>query len=146
MKTGVFLAALLASAAALAQPQPQLPLVQLTAGMHVVRAELAADFSTRMQGLMYRESLAPNAGMLFVFDEVTTHCMWMKNTLIPLSVAFLDEGGAIVSISDMQPQSEQTHCAKKPALYALEMTKGWFAQRGIKAGMKIGGLEKISRR
>jgi len=146
VKTGVFLAALLASAAALAQPQPQLPLVQLTAGMHVVRAELAADFSTRMQGLMYRESLAPNAGMLFVFDEVTTHCMWMKNTLIPLSVAFLDEGGAIVSISDMQPQSEQTHCAKKPALYALEMTKGWFAQRGIKAGMKIGGLEKISRR
>jgi len=146
MRFPAFLAALAASAAALAQPQPQLPTVQLTAGMHVVRAELAADFSTRMQGLMYRESLGPNAGMLFIFDETTTHCMWMKNTLIPLSVAFMDERGTIVSISDMQPQSEQTHCAAKPALYALEMTKGWFAQRGIKAGMKIGGLEKISRR
>ena len=146
MRFPAFLAALAAAGAALAQPQPQLPLVQLTAGMHVVRAELAADFSTRMQGLMYRESLGPNAGMLFIFDETTTHCMWMKNTLIPLSVAFIDERGTIVSISDMQPHSEQTHCAAKPALYALEMTKGWFAQRGIKAGMKIGGLEKISRR
>ena len=146
MKNLVLAAALAAAVPALAQPQPQLPTVQLTAGMHVVRAELAADFSSRMQGLMYRESLGPNAGMVFVFDEVATHCMWMKNTLIPLSVAFIDERGTIVSISDMQPQSEQTHCAAKPALYALEMTKGWFAQRGIKAGMKIGGLEKISRR
>jgi uncharacterized membrane protein (UPF0127 family) len=72
--------------------------------------------------------------------------MWMKNTLIPLSVAFVDQAGTIVSISDMQPQSEQSHCASKPALFALEMTKGWFAQRGIKPGMKLGGLERFAGR
>jgi uncharacterized membrane protein (UPF0127 family) len=121
----------------------QLPVVQLTAGMHVVRAEVAADFTTRAQGLMYRKSLPANAGMLFVFDEVSIHCMWMKNTYVPLSVAFVDEAGAIVSISDMEPHSEQTHCAAKPARYALEMNRGWFAQRGIRAGMKLGGLEKL---
>ena len=142
----VFLAALLLQAAlAYAQAQPQLPTTQLTAGMHLVRAEVAADFTTRMQGLMYRESLGPNAGMLFVFDEVSAHCMWMKNTLIPLSVAFVDAGGTIVSISDMQPKSEQSHCAAKPALFALEMTKGWFAQRGIKPGTKLGGLERFGK-
>jgi uncharacterized membrane protein (UPF0127 family) len=124
----------------------QLPVVQLTAGMHVVRAEVAADFTTRMQGLMHRESLAPNAGMLFVFDESATHCMWMKNTPIPLSVAFVDAGGTIVNIADMQPHSEQSHCASAPALFALEMTRGWFAQRGVKAGMKLGGLERFAPR
>ena len=124
----------------------QLPVVQLTAGMHVVRAEVAADFTTRMQGLMHRESLAPNAGMLFVFDESATHCMWMKNTLIPLSVAFVDAGGTILNIADMQPHSEQSHCASAPALFALEMTRGWFAQRGVKAGMKLGGLERFAPR
>jgi uncharacterized membrane protein (UPF0127 family) len=124
----------------------QLPVVQLTAGMHVVRAEVAADFTTRMQGLMHRESLAPNAGMLFVFDESATHCMWMKNTLIPLSVAFLDASGAIINIADMQPHSEQTHCAAAPAVFALEMTRGWFAQRGVKAGMRLGGLERFAAR
>jgi len=121
----------------------QLPVIQLSAGMHLVRAEVAADFATRMQGLMHRESLAPNAGMLFVFDEAATQCMWMKNTLIPLSVAFIDASGTIVNIADMQPQSEQSHCASAPALFALEMTRGWFAQRGVKAGMKLGGLERL---
>ena len=121
----------------------QLPIVQLTAGMHLVRAEVAADFPTRMQGLMHRESLAPNGGMLFVFDEAAAHCMWMKNTLIPLSVAFVDANGTIINIADMQPHSEQPHCASAPALFALEMTRGWFAQRGVKAGMKLGGLERL---
>jgi hypothetical protein len=129
-----------------AQSPAGLPVVKLTAGMHVVRAELAADFTTRMQGLMYRESLAPNAGMLFVFDEVSVHCMWMKNTLIPLSVAFIDAGGAIVNIADMQPHSEQSHCAARPALFALEMAQGWFAQRGIKTGTRLGGLERFQAR
>ena len=133
-----FLLPLLAIAApALAQ---ELPVVQLKAGMHLIRAEVAADFSTRGRGLMFRKSLAPNGGMLFVFDDAAVHCMWMKNTYIPLSVAFLDEKGTIINIADMQPHSEQSHCATRPALYALEMDRGWFAQRGIKAGARLGGI------
>jgi uncharacterized membrane protein (UPF0127 family) len=81
--------------------------------------------------------------MLFIFDESAVHCMWMKNTYIPLSVAFLDEDGAILNIADMQPHSERSHCAAKPARYALEMTRGWFAERGIKPGTKLRGLERL---
>ncbi len=124
-------------APALAQP---LPTVQLSAGMHLVRAEVAADFATRARGLMHRESLGANTGMLFVFEQPEIQCMWMKNTLIPLSVAFLDERGAIINIADMEPHSERTHCAARPASYALEMNRGWFAVRGIKPGMRLGGI------
>jgi uncharacterized protein len=124
-------------AAALAQ---SLPVTELRAGMHLIRAEVAADFGTRARGLMHRKGLAPNAGMLFVFDAPGEQCMWMKNTYIPLSVAFLDAQGTIINIADMQPHNEQTHCAARPALYALEMTQGWFAERGIKPGVKVGGL------
>ena len=139
------IAAALAAAPAAAQ-QPPLPAVQLSAGMHLIHAELAADPGSRMQGLMYRKALGPNAGMLFIFDEAATHCMWMKNTLIPLSVAFIDERGTIVNIADMQPQTEQSHCASKAVPFALEMTRGWFAERGIKPGAKLGGLEKFAAR
>ena len=121
----------------------ELPVIELGAGMHVIRAEVADDMATRTQGLMFRKTMAQNSGMVFVFDAETQHCMWMKNTLIPLSVAFIDRAGAIVSIHDMQPESEQTHCAAAPARYALEMNKGWFAQRGIKPGAKLRGLEKL---
>lgn len=138
----LFLFLSLFAGAALAQ---QLPVVELKAGMHLIRAEVAADFSTRAQGLMHRKSLAPNAGMLFIFDAAAPHCMWMKNTYIPLSVAFLDESGTIINIADMEPHSEQSHCATRPALYALEMTQGWFAQRGIKAGTKLGGVLEASK-
>jgi uncharacterized protein len=133
---------LLTTAPALAQ---QLPVIQLKAGMHLIRAEVAADYATRGRGLMHRKSLAPNAGMLFIFDGAAIHCMWMKNTYIPLSVAFLDAEGTIINIADMQPHNEQSHCATRPALYALEMEKGWFAQRGIKAGLKLGGLSTAPR-
>jgi hypothetical protein len=132
-----FLVLMLAAAPALAQP---LPVVQLNAGMHVIRAEVAADFAARAQGLMHRKSLAANAGMLFVFDEEGMHCMWMKNTLIPLSVAFLDGRGTILNIADMEPHSEASHCAARPARYALEMNRGWFAARGIKPGTRLGGV------
>ena len=142
MKRVIALLALAFASAASAE----LPVIQLKAGMHLVRAEVAADFTDRMQGLLHRDSLAPNAGMLFVFDENATHCMWMKNTLIPLSVAFIDERGTIVNIADMEPHSEQSHCASAPALFALEMTRGWFAQRGIKPGTKLGGLERFTPR
>ena len=134
------LALLLAAQPALAQ---QLPVVQLKAGMHLIRAELAADFSTRGRGLMHRKSLAPNAGMLFIFDGPAIHCMWMKNTYIPLSVAFLDDKGEIINIADMQPHSEQSHCAARPARYALEMDRGWFAGRGIKPGSRVGGIPGV---
>ena len=120
--------------------QAQLPVVDLSAGMHRIRAELADTFASRMQGLMHRAALAPNAGMLFVFDDNSLHCMWMKNTLIPLSVAFIDEAGAVVNIADMRPHDEQSHCAARPVRYALEMERGWFARRGIKPGAKLRGL------
>jgi uncharacterized protein len=131
---------LLAVLPAIVQAQP---VVQLSAGMHLIRAEVAADMATRSRGLMFRKSLAPNAGMVFVFDDASLHCMWMKNTYIPLSVAFLDEQGTIINIEDMAPQTEDTHCAKKPARYALEMDRGWFASRGIKPGTRLGGMEKL---
>jgi hypothetical protein len=133
----------LVPAAALAQ-QPRLPVIELSAGMHRIHAELADSFSTRMQGLMRRPELAQNDGMLFVFDEDAAHCMWMKNTLIPLSVAFLDAAGSVINVADMKPQTEQTHCAARPARFALEMNLGWFAQRGLKAGATLRGLERWS--
>jgi uncharacterized membrane protein (UPF0127 family) len=138
----LLVAAMLAAVPALAQ---QLPVVQLRAGMHLIRAEVAADYETRGRGLMYRKTLAPNSGMLFVFDAPALQCMWMKNTDLPLSVAFLDAQGAVINIEDMQPHTEDSHCAKRPALYALEMEQGWFARRGIKAGMKLDGLSTGSR-
>jgi len=135
-----FLLFMLAASPALAQA-PQT--VQLSAGMHLIRAEVAADMATRSRGLMFRKSLAQNAGMVFVFDEASQHCMWMKNTLIPLSVAFLDDNGTIINIENMAPQTEDTHCAARPARYALEMDRGWFAARGVKPGTKLGGMEKL---
>ena len=133
------LAMLLALAAGAAGAQA-VPVVQLQAGMHLIRAEVAADFASRAQGLMYRSAMPSNAGMLFIFDEASAQCMWMKNTLIPLSVAFIDEHGAVINIEDMAPQTEDSHCARKPARYALEMNRGWFAARGIKPGSRIGGI------
>ena len=124
-------------------PAQQVPVVQLNAGMHLIRAEVAADYASRMTGLMHRASMPSNAGMLFIFDEATTHCMWMKNTLLPLSVAFIDERGTIVNVEDMEPQTEDSHCASRPARYALEMNRGWFAARGIKPGSRIGGIPGI---
>lgn len=119
-----------------------LPRIQLNAGIHLIDAEVAASFASRAQGLMYRKVLGGNEGMLFVFPGDEPLCMWMRNTYVPLSVAFMDRNGVILNIEDMQPQSDDTHCAVAPARYALEMNQGWFAKRGVKAGMKIGGIEK----
>ena len=101
--------------------------------------------ASRATGLMLRTALPPNGGMLFVFEDVAVHCMWMRNTLLPLSVAFLDEHGAIINIADMQPRTEDSHCAARPARYALEMAQGWFAERGIRAGIRLRGLEKLGK-
>lgn len=129
--------ALLGAAPAAAQT---LPTTRLSAGIHVITAEVAASDPARMRGLMFREKLAPNAGMLFIFDDRVVQCMWMRNTLIPLSVAFIDDDGRIVNIEDMQPRTETSHCATQPVRFALEMELGWFARRGLKAGSRITGL------
>lgn len=123
----------------------QMPRIDLTLGMYRIDAEVAADQSNRMQGLMHRRQMAPQQGMLFVFTELNRHCMWMRNTFLPLSVAFLDEAGEIINIEDMAPQSENNHCAARPARYALEMNQGWFAQKGFKPGARLQGLDKATR-
>ncbi len=137
------LAGLFLAAGALAQSA--LPTIELNAGFHRIEAEVAADLASRQTGLMQRRAMPPHHGMLFVFPQENTHCMWMRNTLLPLSVAFLDAEGTIINIEDMQPQTEDNHCARRPARYALEMNLGWFAQRGLKAGNKLGGIERAPR-
>lgn len=124
--------------------QPGLPTIKLNAGIHVIQTEVASTVGTRAQGLMQRKAMAQGAGMLFVFDETAVQCMWMKSTLIPLSVAFIDERGDIVNIADMQPLDETSHCASRPVRYALEMNQGWFKKRGIAPGTQIQGLERFS--
>lgn len=137
------LAGLTLSAAA--QAQTAMPLMELSAGFHRIEAEVAATDQNRQLGLMNRKAMPTQRGMLFVFTQDNTHCMWMRNTLLPLSVAFMDGDGKIINIEDMQPQTEDNHCARRPARYALEMNLGWFAQRGIKPGVKLGGLDKAPR-
>lgn len=124
------------------QAQTRLPTMDFSVGFHRVEAEVAATQEQRMVGLMHRTSMPQQHGMLFVFGELGRHCMWMRNTLLPLSVAFLDAKGVIINIEDMQPRTEDNHCAAKEARYALEMNLGWFASRGIKPGVAIGGIEK----
>ncbi|MFZ4536522.1 DUF192 domain-containing protein [Propionivibrio sp.] len=122
-----------------------MPRMELTAGFHRIEAEVAADQESRMRGLMQRRSMPANQGMLFVFTQSARHCMWMRNTYLPLSVAFLDEEGHILNIEDMKPQSETNHCAAAPARFALEMNLGWFSGKGLKPGLRIGGIEKSPR-
>jgi uncharacterized membrane protein (UPF0127 family) len=123
-----------------AQNGPQkLPTTQLTAGMHLIRAEVADEEGERQIGLMHRPSMPANDGMIFVFERAEVQCFWMRNTLLPLSVAFLDDRGAIVNIEDMKPQTDDSHCSKKPVRFVLEMNKGWFDKRGLKAGSVISG-------
>lgn len=144
MKTRQILTPLLLAAGLLlgTAARAEMPRMELTAGFHRIEAEVAANQDDRMQGLMQRSRLGAGQGMLFVFTMQQRHCMWMKNTLLPLSVAFLDEEGRIINIRDMQPQTEDNHCADAPARYALEMNQGWFATRGIKPGMKISGVQR----
>jgi uncharacterized membrane protein (UPF0127 family) len=124
-----------------AQTVVSLPVKQLTVGMHVIRAEVASNYETRARGLMYRKELAPNAGMLFVFPHPAVQCFWMRNTLIPLSIAFIADDGLIIDIIDMTPMTENSHCSSSAVRLALEMEQGWFAKRGITIGKKIGGLQ-----
>ena len=110
---------------------------------HEIRAELAHTESSRRQGLMHRERLAPDGGMIFIYPVPEVTAMWMKNTRIPLSVAFIDAGGRILNIEDMEPFTEDAHASRGPAAYSLEVNKGWFARRGIRAGDRVEGLKNL---
>jgi uncharacterized membrane protein (UPF0127 family) len=127
-------AALIAASVAFAE----LPILELSAGIHLIRAEAASTFETRAQGLMFRKHLGPNEGMFFVFPQSELHCMWMKNTLIPLSVAFIDKNGVILEIHDMKALDETiTRSDSDQVAYALETNLHWFALNGVKPGDKI---------
>ncbi len=136
------LCALFAASTVSAQTAP-MPRAELTAGFHRIEAEVAANQADRSQGLMHRRAMAPNQGMIFVFPQTAAHCFWMKNTPLPLSIAFLDEKGKIISIDEMAPETEDNHCPAEPARFALEMNAGWFKTKGLKPGSVIGGIEKL---
>ncbi len=133
--------ALAASFAGYAQDAPQMTLerVQLSAGMHRMDVQVAATPDQRQTGLMFRKDMPQHEGMVFVFEQATQQCFWMKNTLLPLSAAFVDDDGTIVNIKDMAPLSLESHCSAKPVRYVLEMNQGWFAKKGIKAGTRLQG-------
>ena len=112
---------------------------QLSAGMHLIDAQVAQTAQQRQIGLMYRREMPQHEGMLFVFEQPATQCFWMKNTLLPLTAAFVADDGTIVNLADMKPQTEDSHCSAKPVRYVLEMNQGWFAKKNLKAGAKLGG-------
>jgi uncharacterized membrane protein (UPF0127 family) len=120
----------------------EIPTIHLKVSGHTLSAEVAYKKESRIRGLMYRSFMDKNSGMLFVFPETARHSMWMINTYIPLSIAFLDKNGIILNIIDMSPHTRTKHTAASEAKYALEMNLGWFSAKNIKAGKKITGLEK----
>ena len=120
-------------------PQPRLRTIELTAGLHIIKAELAITPDQQATGMMFRREMATHEGMLFVNDDLGLRCFWMRNTLLPLTIAFLADDGTIVNLADMQPLSEQSHCSVRPVRYALEMNLGWFAKRGLKPGARLQG-------
>ncbi|MGH8796818.1 MAG: DUF192 domain-containing protein [Caldimonas sp.] len=123
-----------------AQTGPQkLSAIRLNAGIHNIQAELAQTAEEREIGLMFRTAMGMNEGMLFAFEQPGQQCFWMKNTLLPLSVAFVADDGTIVNIDDMKPQTLDSHCSKKQVRFVLEMNQGWFAKHGIKAGARLSG-------
>ena len=121
------------------QAQTNLPRAKLTAGMHMLDVQLAQTLQERQIGLMFRKEMPQHEGMLFVFEQPATQCFWMRNTLIPLTAAFVADDGTIVNLADMKPLSDDSHCSTKPVRFVLEMNQGWFAKRNIAAGYKLGG-------
>ncbi len=132
----------LAGQLALAQETPQtgLPRIKLSAGMHQITAQVAQTPEQRQIGLMFRKDMPQVEGMLFVFEQANQQCFWMKNTLLPLTAAFVDDDGTIVNLADMKPQTTDSHCSAKPVRFVLEMNQGWFDKKGVKAGARLSGL------
>lgn len=123
----------------LPQPQMQLPRVKILAGMHQIDAQVAQTPEQHQTGLMFRREMPQHEGMLFVFEQATQQCFWMKNTLLPLTAAFVADDGTIVNLADMQPQTADSHCSVKPVRFVLEMNLGWFSKKNIKAGYRLSG-------
>jgi len=136
-------ASLLASplwAHAQGEPQMNLQRVKLHAGMYEIDAQVALQPVEREIGLMFRESMPQQEGMLFVFEQPATQCFWMKNTILPLTAAFVADDGRIVNLADMAPQTTNSHCSTEPVRYVLEMNQGWFARKNIKGGFRLTGV------
>lgn len=121
------------------QPQLNLPRMSLAAGMHLIDAQVAQTPEQRQIGLMHRREMPATEGMLFVFEQPATQCFWMKNTLLPLTAAFVADDGRVVNLADMKPQTTDSHCSAEPVRFVLEMNQGWFAKRGVKAGSRLSG-------
>jgi hypothetical protein len=137
----ILLAALATSLTALAQDAPQLtlPRTKLSAGMFQIDTQLATTPEQQQKGLMFRKEMPQHEGMLFIFEQPSQQCFWMKNTLLPLTAAFVADDGTIVNLADMKPQTLDSHCSTKPVRFVLEMNLGWFAKKGLKAGSRLSG-------
>ena len=137
---GVFaLLFLLMGTCAAQSPQTDLPRTVLSVGIHQIQTQIARTPEQHATGLMFRTEMPQQEGMLFEFTAPSQQCFWMKNTLIPLTAAFVDDDGTIVNLKDMQPQTTVSHCSAKPVRFVLEVNQGWFAKRGLKAGAKLRG-------
>ena len=144
--TGAAMTLAAAGAAAEGQGVPQnLPTVKLSVGMHQIQAMVASTPSQRQTGLMYRKDMAQHEGMLFIFEQPTQQCFWMRNTLLPLAIAFIADDGTVVNTDEMKPQTDDSHCSAKPVRYVLEMNQGWFDKKGVKPGAKISGAPFVGR-
>ncbi len=128
-----------ATASIQGQPQLELPRLELRAGMFRIDAQVASRPHERQIGLMHRQSMPAHEGMLFAFPQPAVQCFWMKNTLLPLTAAFVADDGRIVNLADMQPLDERSHCSKEPVRFVLEMNQGWFATKGLEAGSRLTG-------
>lgn len=119
------------------EPQLDLPRITIKAGMRRITAQVATQPKEQAIGLMFRKTMPAHEGMIFAFPEASRQCFWMRNTLMPLSAAFLSEDGRIINIAEMHALSDTPHCSSKPAKYVLEMNKGWFKKAGLKAGDQL---------